>query len=246
MARALRWLATFVIGTACFAVAWWVCEALAGLDRSTAVTIATVAGPWLAAPAGWWATREAMRSSDVARSTSLAVARSRATNVPAGAPYSPQPDSPQPAAPAYPASRPLPPRGSAGILALAMVASMVAVAGGIVAILWLSNRTADVSTPCSPEFGPYCLAERSGPLTALVSSKTLVLIMVTVLVLTVVMGIWLSAWWVSLKRSRPPDRTSWQDPRVVVTLLVIAAFVVLCCCCGGYFGGPLLPLIVGV
>ncbi|GAA0450626.1 hypothetical protein Ade02nite_59830 [Paractinoplanes deccanensis] len=64
--HALRWLLTSAAASAAFALAWLLCDAKAQLDTQSAVGVATVAATLVAAPLGWWATRDAARAADPA------------------------------------------------------------------------------------------------------------------------------------------------------------------------------------
>lgn len=54
-----RWGGAVVVSTAGFALAWWVCEGLIGLDESVSLGIAGAVLAVLLGVAAWWAPRGA-------------------------------------------------------------------------------------------------------------------------------------------------------------------------------------------
>src|SRR5690242_10310254 len=59
MRLAARWGVTVVVSAAGFALAWWVCEKLIGLNEGASLGVAGAVVAVLAAFAAWWAPRGA-------------------------------------------------------------------------------------------------------------------------------------------------------------------------------------------
>jgi len=57
MRRVLGWIAAVAVGSGGFATAWWAAEKWLHVDRPTAVSLAAIIGPLLAAPLAWYASR---------------------------------------------------------------------------------------------------------------------------------------------------------------------------------------------
>ena len=53
--RVLRWLVAVVVPAAGFAIVLWIASGWGGLDRATALALATATIPLVGAPFAWWA-----------------------------------------------------------------------------------------------------------------------------------------------------------------------------------------------
>lgn len=53
-----RWGVAVLSSAAAFALSWWVCEGIAGLDEGTAIGVASAVLAVVLAMAAWWAARE--------------------------------------------------------------------------------------------------------------------------------------------------------------------------------------------
>jgi len=61
MRLVVRWGVAIAVSLAAFAVSWWVCETVAGLDEGTAIGVAGATLAVVLAVAAWLATREHSR-----------------------------------------------------------------------------------------------------------------------------------------------------------------------------------------
>ena len=66
-----RWGVAVAVSAAGFALAWWVCQELIGLDEGAALGIAGAVLAVVLAVAGWWAARDAVAGEQMARGRRL-------------------------------------------------------------------------------------------------------------------------------------------------------------------------------
>jgi energy-coupling factor transporter ATP-binding protein EcfA2 len=77
---ALRWIITTAVGAVTFGLTWWICQVQAGLDKPSAISIATVATTIICLPFAWWAGRETRNLHSNLAHESLTSERSRILN----------------------------------------------------------------------------------------------------------------------------------------------------------------------
>lgn len=64
MRVAARWTVAVAVSAAAFAVAWWVCQELVGMDEGTSLGIAGAVLAVVLAVAGWWAAQGVAEGDD--------------------------------------------------------------------------------------------------------------------------------------------------------------------------------------